>query len=486
MINYTIPFKLTAASLVVASGLLLGACASTSSQVANTSAAVSQTNSFALPEYQTMTLSNGLKVNLMVQKEVPLITLSAVVRAGSVNDTTSGLANITAQALMLGADGKAKAEIEQILDFHGARLSTGSDNEGSYVNANFMTKDLDTLLPIFASAITSPDFESSEFDKLLQREVVGLSQQKESPRTVISRYYNQLVFANHPYANPSSGDSESVASIKLDQVRAFHKGFYQPSNTAITVVGDFNPSDMKAKLEKTFGQWQNTEQVKQADLSQALPTINNSRVLLVDKPDAIETTFLIGGMGVKYDNPDFVGLTVVNTILGGRFTSWLNDELRVNAGLTYGARSGFEPYSQSGVFRISTFTKTETTKEAVDLALSTYARLWEKGIDQATLDSAKAYVKGQFPPKYETSYQLADLMSNMYLYGFNNDYINQFQAKVDGLTLADTQRLVKQYFPKENLQFVMIGNAEKIADIAAQYGEVTRVKITDTGFGKAR
>jgi zinc protease len=249
-------------------------------------------------------------------------------------------------------------------------------------------------------------------------------------------------------------------------------------------VGDFDVADMTAKLNKAFGDWQTTETVVQPDLSQHLPTLTQPHVLLVDKPDAIETTFLIGGVGIRYDNPDYVGLTVVNTILGGRFTSWLNDELRVNAGLTYGARSGFSPYAQSGVFQISTFTKSSTTKEAIDLALKTYARLWEKGIDQTTLDSAKAYVKGQFPPKYETSGQLAGLLSDMYLYGFNDDFINQFQAKVDGLTLADTQRLIKQYFPQQNLQFVLIGNAENIADIAAQYGEVTEVDITATGFGQ--
>jgi zinc protease len=343
---------------------------------------------------------------------------------------------------------------------------------------------VDTVLNIFSHVLRQPDFDATEFDKLKQREIVGLSQQKESPRAVIGRYFNQLVFGEHPYANPVSGNSDTIASLSIEELRAFYKGYYQPSNMTINVVGDFNVADMTAKLNKAFGDWQATETVLQPDLSQALPTLTKPQVLLVDKPDAIETTFLIGGVGIRYNNPDYVGLTVVNTILGGRFTSWLNDELRVNAGLTYGARSGFSPYAQSGLFQISTFTKSSTTKEAIDLALKTYARLWEKGIDQVTLDSAKAYVKGQFPPKYETSGQLAGLLSDMYLYGFNDDFINQFQAKVDGLTLAETQRLIKQYFPQQNLQFVLIGNAEQIADVAAQYGEVTTVDITATGFGQ--
>lgn len=472
---------LSLSAIALACSLSLAGCAATQS---TTTESVAAGPSFVMPSYQKIILDNGLTVNLMVQKEVPLVTLDAVIKAGAVNDTTSGLAYLTSQSLMLGAAGQSKADIEQQLDFIGASVNTNADAEGTYVRANMMTKDIDSVLAIFSNVIRQPDFDSTEFDKLKQREIVGLSQQKESPRAVISRYFSKLVFGQHPYANPASGNSESIATINANELRAFHKGYYQPNNMTINVVGDFDVAEMTAKLNKAFGDWQVTETVMQPDLSQDLPTLTKPRVLLVDKPDAIETTFLIGGVGIRYDNPDYVGLTVVNTILGGRFTSWLNDELRVNAGLTYGARSGFSPYSQSGLFQISTFTKSSTTKEAIDLALLTYSRLWEKGIDQTTLDSAKAYVKGQFPPKYETSGQLAGLLSDMYLYGMSDDFINQFQAKVDGLTLAETQRLVKQYFPQQNLQFVLIGNAAEIGDIAAQYGEVTQVNITDTGFGQ--
>ncbi|KPZ69432.1 Peptidase M16 inactive domain protein [Shewanella sp. P1-14-1] len=471
--------KRTLTAMALACSLALTGCASTT----GTSKTV-DTGSFSMPQYESMTLDNGLKVNFMVQSEVPIININAVVRAGAVNDTTSGVSYMTAKSLLLGAGGKSKAEIEQTIDFLGASLKTASGRESSQIDADFMSKDLDTVLAIMQDVLMSPDFDSAEFEKLRQREIVGLSQAKESPRAVIGRYYTKMVFGQHPYANPTTGNSVSLAEINIAQLRAFHKSYYQPSNMAINVVGDFDPAQMKAKLTQAFGRWQGTEKAVQPDLSQGLPSLNASRVLLVDKPDAIETTFVFGGLGIRRDNPDYVGLTVVNTILGGRFTSWLNDELRVNAGLTYGARSGFNPFSDSGVFQVSTFTKTSTTKEAMDLALKTYARLWEQGIDQQTLDSAKAYVKGQYPPKFETGGQLAELMADMYIYKFDDSFINEFQAKVDGLTLEDTQRLISTYFPQENLQFVLIGNAAKVADIAKEYGEVTQINMTDVGFGQ--
>ena len=471
------PSKLMAA-LSLGTSLALAGCATTSAPKRV------DTGSFVMPSYDKFVLDNGLTVYLMPQREVPLITLNAVVRAGAVNDTTAGVAQMTAEGLLLGAAGKSKADIEQQVDFLGASLGAEADKEGSYLSADFMAKDTDVMLSLFSAAMLTPDFDVAEFDKLKQRAIAGLQQDKESPRAVIGRYFDKLVFGAHPYGNAASGNSESLEQVTVSQLRAFHKSYYQPANTAITVVGDFDIAAMKAKLTQTFGQWQGSEKLVQPDLNQGLPQLTAAKVLLVDKPDAIETTFVIGGLGISRDNPDYVGLTVVNTILGGRFTSWLNDELRVNAGLTYGARSGFTPYTDTGVFTISTFTKTETTQEAMDLALKTYARLWEKGVDQATLDSAKAYVKGQFPPKFETSGQLAGLLSGMYLYGFDDKFINEFQAKVDGLTLEETQRLVKAYFPQKNLQFVLIGNAAKIAPIAAKYGTVHTVDINATGFGQ--
>lgn len=466
------------AALALGTSLALAGCAAISAPK------LVDTGSFAMPSYDKFVLDNGLTVYLMPQREVPLITLNAVVRAGAVNDTTAGVAQMTAEGLLLGAAGKSKADIEQQVDFLGASLGADADKEGSYLSADFMAKDIDLMLGLFSAAILTPDFDAAEFDKLKQRAIAGLQQDKESPRAVIGRYFDKLVFGDHPYGNAASGNSDSLEQITVSQLRAFHKSYYQPANTSITVVGDFDVTAMKAKLTQTFGQWKDSEKLVQPDLNQGLPQLTEAKVLLVDKPDAIETTFLIGGLGISRNNPDYVGLTVVNTILGGRFTSWLNDELRVNAGLTYGARSGFTPYTDSGVFTISTFTKTETTQEAIDLALKTYARLWEKGIDQATLDSAKAYVKGQFPPKFETSGQLAGLLSGMYLYGFDDKFINEFQAKVDGLTLEETQRLVKAYFPQKDLQFVLIGNASKIAPVAAKYGKVQTVDINATGFSQ--
>lgn len=435
--------------------------------------------SYTLPEYQKISLDNGLTVYLMEQHEVPLIDVSIVVKAGAINDSTAGLAYLTAESLPLGTKHKSKAEINSTVDFIGATISASAGTESSYLESSFAKKDQKVMLALLKDIITTPKFADDEFIKKKKQHLLALEQSQESPKSVINNYFKGMVFADSTYDAVITGNSQSISKITLTDIKSFHQQWYQPENAAIVVVGDFKSQDMLKSITAHFSNWQNTSPLK-ANIVKAPKPLTNAKVLLVNKDDAIESTFTIGGLGVARNSPDLVGISVVNTILGGRFTSWLNDELRVNSGLTYGARSNFTSYSQSGSFAISSFTKTATTVEAIDLALTTYHRLWEQGIDAQTLASAKAYVKGKFPPKFETSQDLSRLLGQMFSYGFNESYINTFEQQVNSLTLAKTQQLIKNYFPKEHLQMVIVGKASELVDVVGKYGEVEQVNIKST------
>lgn len=170
-------------------------------------------------------------------------------------------------------------------------------------------------------------------------------------------------------------------------------------------------------------------------------------------------------------------ISIINTLFGGRFTSMLNDELRVNSGLTYGARSSFEPLKYGGSFAISTFTANETTEAALDKAFEVLNTLHSKGLDEQSLASAKNYVKGQFPPKYETVSQLSGLLGEMFWYDLDKSYINNFQKKVDALDLKKANEIIETYFPKDHLQLVIIGKASEIKPIAEKFGKVIETEI---------
>ena len=437
---------------------------------------------FKMPPYQKFKLKNGLTIYLMEQHEVPLINVSAVFDAGAVQDGNRyGLASMTAQALLFGSTNYTKSQIEEKTEYVGASVETFAGREVAKMTASFAVKDQDLLFAIIQDVVTKPTFDKTEFDKYKQRQLLELTQQKETPRGVMGSYFNKFVFDSHPYANPLAGTPASVSAISASDARQFYQKNFTTDRAAIAIVGDFDTAAMKKRITDLFGGWK-TAAATSPVVAEPTVAFEKNRVLLVNKDDARETTFLIGGKGITQNNPDFIPVSVVNTIFGGRFTSWLNDALRVNSGLTYGASSRFSTFRKSGTFAISTFTKVSTTTEAIDMALQVLDSLHRTGIDEKTLTSAKNYVKADFPPKYESANSLANLLTDMFSLGIDEAFINNFQKNVDGLTVAKTRQIIDQYFPKDKLQFVIVGKAEAIREKVKKYGTITEKEIKAEGF----
>jgi len=389
------------------------------------------------------------------------------------------LASLTAVALKHGTKNYPKQKLDEELDFIGATINSFAGKESASLFADCASKDKDKVLDIVSELLTSPVFDTAEFSKEKKRTLLRLEQAKESPRSVIGSYFDKFLYGDHVYGNIISGTISSVSNLTPADVQQFYKNNYIPNGAAISIVGDFTSKDMKATITRLFADW---KQGKQQGSELAAKPVNKptgNRVLLVNKDDAKETTFYIGAPGINRNNPDFVAIEVVNTLFGGRFTSMLNDALRINSGLTYGASSRWSPLKNAGSVYITTFTAGKTTEAAIDTALAVINRLHTIGIDEQSLASARNYVKGQFPPRYETSGQLAGLLTQMFWYKLDESYINNFQKNVDGLTVAKAKEIIEKYFPKDNLQFVMVGKSADIKKIATKYGPVTEVQITE-------
>jgi predicted Zn-dependent peptidase len=213
------------------------------------------------------------------------------------------------------------------------------------------------------------------------------------------------------------------------------------------------------------------------------PPVAGRKLLLVDKPDSTQTYFRIGNVGIKRTNPDRVLIEIVNTLFGGRFTSMINTELRIKSGLTYGTNSGFSEWKAKGPFFISSYTRNASTEKALDMTLDVLKRLHEKGISEDDLKSAKAYLKGQFPPEIETADQLAGVLSELIFNGLDEREIDTYYARIDAASMADINRVIKQYFPLDNLVFVLVGKGSEIEAIAKKYAPlVDRKSISAVGF----
>jgi predicted Zn-dependent peptidase len=435
-----------------------------------------------LPPYTRTSLANGLVVLLLEQHEVPIVDFQMFLPAGSVADPSGkeGLANLTLSLLRKGTERLTAEQIADELDYLGAEFDLGAGLERGVIHAQFLAKDLDRGLDLFADIVQHPKFDAEEVRKLVDLGVNGLRDLKDNPRLVVANYYDAFLFQGHAFGRPVGGTETSLPAITRDDVRAFHARWVRPNGAILAVAGDFTTEALRTKIEAAFGAWRRSDA---APPPVAAPRpAKGRRVLLVDKPDAAQTYFRLGNVGVARGDPDDAALDVVNTVFGGRFTSWLMTELRTKSGLSYNAHSSFVQRRVPGPFYISSFTRTDDTGKAIDLALDILARLHAQGLSADELRSAQNYIRGQYPPEYETPEQLAAAMADLEFYGLDRAEVNDHTKRTDSVTLAEAKRVIAAHYPRRDLALVLVGQAAKVRKTAAKYGQLSEKSITEPGF----
>jgi zinc protease len=446
-------------------------------------AAAASAQTLKLPPHEKVILKNGLTLLLMEKHGVPLVNLAAIVKAGAVADPAGqeGLASVTAELLRKGTAKRTAQKFAEDLDFIGGSFSADAAADFTTISGEFLSKDLDKGLDLFSDAVLHPAFVPAEVEKMVAQNIDGVKAAKDEAQSVALNYYFGYLFGKHPYGRSDGGDELSLARIKRDAVTKFYETNYTPGNTILAVVGEFNAAQMRAKIEQVFGNWP----AKPNTLASVPPpaSVKGKRLLLIDKPDSTQTFFVFGNVGIAMNDPDRVAIRVVNTIFGGRFTSELNEALRVESGLTYGAEAFFDSRKQPGAFTIYSYTKNESTTQAIDLALQVLAKLHKEGVTAEQLASAKAYIKGQFPPTMETSAQLARRIASNEFYGLGDDEINQLEARIDAVTPAIAKQVIQKHFPEDNLAFMLIGKASEIGPAVQKYApQQDSRKISEPGF----
>ena len=442
--------------------------------------------SIHLPPHEKVVLKNGLTVLLLEKHGVPIVSFAAVIKTGSVADPPGeeGLASVTAGLLRKGTKKRTAQQFAADLDFTGGSFEADAGPDFSSISAEFLNKDVPRGLDLFSDALLHPVFPQAEAEKLLAQSLDGVLAAKDNVRSVLRTYYSGYLFNGNGYGRVEDGDEVSLTRIHRDAIVKFYETYYAPDNTILAVAGDFQSADMKKKLEEVFGQWPSKPAA--AVKIPTIPPVKGKKLLLIDKPDATQTYFAIGNVGTAAGDPDRVAIRVVNTVFGGRFTSLLNEALRVESGLSYGAASSFDSRKTPGPFGIYSFTKNESTVQAIDLALQVLQKLHKQGITADELASAKSYIKGQFPPRMETSGQLAHLIATNEFYGLDDQEINELEARIDAVTLKVAQDTIQRHFPTDNLVFTLIGKTSEIGPAVRKYAEKQDARlISAPGFWPA-
>ena len=439
---------------------------------------------YVLPAYERVVLPNGLTLLLLPKHEVPLTSAVLLLRSGSVADPAGkqGTASLTASLLRKGTATRSADQLSTDIDSIGMLYSANAMLDYTSINIDFLKKDQATALALLTDVVLHPKFPADETTKLLAQQVDAVRSSKDNPQAVLGSYYRAFLYGQHPYGRPVNGDENSLKAITRDDILAFYKTNYTPGNAILAVSGDFDAKAMRTAVQDSFGAWQG--KAPAPVVLPSLVSVKGRRLLLVDKPDATQTYYAMGNVGIDATNPNRGEIDVVNELFGGRFTSLLSTELRIKSGYTYGASSSFAENRVPGPFTISTFTKNATTVPAIDKTFAALDTLHSSPFPANDLTSAKNTIAGSLPPRLETSQALAATLARNELYGITRDDFNRNLVKTQTTTVADEQTILAKDFPtSSDVVLVVIGKASEIAPGLAKYTpNITTRKISDPGF----
>jgi zinc protease len=441
-------------------------------------------NGVKMPNFERVQLGNGTVVLLMERHDVPLIAFSAVVRGGAVSDPAgeSGLASLLAGLLQKGAGSRDAMQFAEAVASVGGQIDTSASTESIGISGSFLARDQQLMVELLADILQRPRLEQAQFDTLRARQIEFIRAAKESDLAALIPIYGEAyLFGGHPYGRSVDGSEASLAAIKHADLQRYYQEQVGADRLIVVIAGDFKTAQLKQRIARAFSGWRKAGAAL-APVPKA-QQVASRRVLLVDAPDSVQSYFWFGNVAVPKNDPRRPALDVTNTLFGGRFTSMLNTELRIRTGLSYGASSRFDRLAQTGHWAMSSFTKTETTIQAIDLALETLAKLHQSSIDPTLLKSGQSYVQGQFPLALETSAQWAAQLATLEFYGLDRRYIDDYSAQLAAVTPADAKKVIDEVFPSGSaLALVVVGNAGAIREGLRKYGPITEMKLADPTF----
>jgi predicted Zn-dependent peptidase len=416
-----------------------------------------------LPEIEKHALTNGLPVWIVEAHEVPLAQVNLVIHAGSGDDPRGqyGLASLTAAMLDEGAGARSALEIADAAEFLGADLSATSSFDASAVRLNVPARRLEQALPIMADVALRPTFPEAELERLRQERLTALIQARDDPAAVIGPAFARVVYgAEHRYGTGAIGTTATLTAFTPAQVRAFHSAMYRPSNATLIVVGDVTAAAVLPLLERAFGAWQSAGDARKAPVP-AAPQLAARGITIVDVPGAEQSQIRIGWVGVARSTRDYFALEVLNTVLGGSFTSRLNQNLREEHGYTYGAGSRFDMRLAPGPFYAAAGVQTDKTAESLTEFFNELRAIGTP-LDAEELAKAKNYLALGFPGAFETIDDLAGQLEELAIYSLPDCYFTDYTANIGAVTSAAVQQAARTYVQPDKFAIVVVGDRETI------------------------
>jgi zinc protease len=423
----------------------------------------------SFPPYEIRTLANGMQVMVVMHHEQPVVSVRLLARAGGAYDPPGkhGVASLVASLLDQGTTTRTSQQIADTIDSIGGALDTGAGDDLTSVNVLVMKDSFALAMDLVADVVRRPTFDGAELDRQRQQTIASLKVNYDDPGFVATAVLGRLIYGFHPYGLPQSGTPDSLAKITREDVREFHRKYFAPNNCIFAIVGDIQAAEAFAGVERAFGDW--PRQTVEAPALPELPRPTR-RVVVIDKPDAVQTAVRVGQLGVPRKTPDYMTLDLALRILGGEGSNRLYRVLRAERGLTYSASAEMNTRLRAGDFMAETDTRTEVTGEALSLMVDEFYRLQRERTSQYELSGAQAYMTGSFPLTIETPEAIARQVLNALFYDLSLDELRTYRERVNDVTVDGIQRVARQYLEPDRLSIVLVGNASAFRDQLSRAG----------------
>lgn len=423
------------------------------------------TRPFVPPQVQAYTLTNGVHVLLVERHDLPIVSVQAVTRRGGDDApvTRAGLASFVGVLLETGTTSRSSVEVSDAYAALGAEHATWMSWDSGGASMKVLTANLEPAIDVMADVIQHPAFAADEIERARARRLAALQQEADSPRTIASNLAVRTVYGDaHPYGRSLTGNEQSVRAITREDILQFYGSHFVPADCALVVVGDVTRATLTPVLQRAFGAWHT--RASRAARPPAAPAhfTAGPRMFLTDRPHAPQSAVLLAHPGVSRTSRDYAPLVVMNSILGGMFSSRINLNLRETHAYTYGAGSSFTFRRGAGPFTVGGAIVTANTADAVHEILIELARIRSEDVTADELAAARARITESLPARFETTDQTGAAMSELFAYGLPLDEFATITARITAVTAADVRRVASRYLDPDHARIIVVGDRETV------------------------
>ena len=418
---------------------------------------------FKLRDFKTDEWPNGLQVVYIEDHSLPSVGFGLLFKDGGASDpmTKSGQMELMSQVMVRGTTKMNASQLADALGFLGTDIIHEVTDDYMWIQLEGLTPHSGKLLDLFSDVVLHPRFDPREVKHEKDTLVAAIKQRPDHPDQFADQAFDAYLYGGHPYARPVAGIERDVNSLSRKDLLKSYLRHVRPNNAVLVVTGDYTPELIGALKEK-FGNW-NKSNLDEKNFPMP-PDFKGVNIRVIDKPDLTQSQIIIGNLGIKRSDPDYLPLRIANIILGGNFSSRLMERVRVALGLTYGINSSFDAHLDRGPFEITTFTKNKSVGMTIDESLKVLRKFYSGGVTNDEVEASKNFLMGAFPRAIETSERLGFNLALLRLYGISDDYLRNFVSNVNGITVANVNDAIKRHLNVNDLKILVLTKTSESLD----------------------